>query len=567
MHDRHARALQHRGGDAGPEAAAAADPHPRVGAGMLGGPRPRHDLVEPAGELVQRHELGSLDMAIDPLGAPPGVDVDPVRVGVARGLEPGEVGALGGDQVGRVRHPVGRGTGRMCLRPVDADADQLALELLHLLRRLAQERHRRPPRDDPAEVGHRVAVRRERQRAAQVALGEQRPGSQVDDPLAGVDATAQLGSLGAPGQRQVDRPGSCLVGRPHVGVVGRERVQPVDQLLDEHVLAGLQRRVGRRLVRDGRRGPDGVRRRAERSEPVGGVDLGLAMDLGHDLAHRVPLGVRQALGGVRPDQVRAADAAVEHRPACEHPGIDPVDGHRVRDVVRRVSGRVQDAPGHRAGLEGGAVADLRGAEPVVVPARHQVLRAQLIGQHQPARDVVVVHVGLHDVRQGPCVLLQDGHHAVDVALRVDHDRLVVERDDVRAVTEVVGVQRDHGGPASGHPRTALDRLAGHDPRARAAQDVHRLPAVAGQPVARRHRPVARLADDEQLLVGRQLVQAHRDQRQGDVEGAGDVACHVLVHLAHVDEGQLPLGHPPLQLVGRDLVDHRGSSRGRSGGVA
>ena len=61
---------------------------------------------------------------------------------------------------------------------------------------LAEQRDRGAPGDEPAEVGREAAVEPEVERAGGVPGGERGAVAQVDDPLAGLDAAAQLGGVG-----------------------------------------------------------------------------------------------------------------------------------------------------------------------------------------------------------------------------------------------------------------------------------------------------------------------------------------------------------------------------------
>ena len=221
-------------------------------------------------------------------------------------------------------------------------------------------------------------------------------------------------------------------------VVGREGIQAGQQLVHELLLAEQGCRVGGRLVADRRLESDGGGGAAEGTEAVGGHDCCLCVHAVDQLADRVPLRVGQALGGVRSDQVGAADAAEEQRAACEHGAVLAVGRHGVGHVVRGVARGVHDAPRHRAGLEGVAVAHLCGGELVVVPDRDHVGGTEFFGEHEPAGHVVVVHVGLHHVGDGPVAIGEDGVHTVDVALGVHHDGGALVADDVGAVAQVRG---------------------------------------------------------------------------------------------------------------------------------
>ena len=95
---------------------------------------------------------------------------------------------------------------------------------------LAEQGQRGAPRDQPAQVGGEAAVEPEVQRAGHVPGGERGAVPQVDHPLAGLDATPQLGRVRAAGCGQVRGAGAGGVGRAHVRVVGGVGVQPGQQL-------------------------------------------------------------------------------------------------------------------------------------------------------------------------------------------------------------------------------------------------------------------------------------------------------------------------------------------------
>ena len=135
--------------------------------------------------------------------------------------------------------------------PVDADPDELALRLRDLLGGLAEQGDRGAPGDQPAEVRREAAVEPEVERAGCVAGRERGPAAQVDDPLAGLDATAQLGGVGDRRQGEVGLGGAGGVGRTHVGVVGRPRAEAGQQLLDVRLLVLGEDRVGLLLAADG----------------------------------------------------------------------------------------------------------------------------------------------------------------------------------------------------------------------------------------------------------------------------------------------------------------------------
>ena len=106
-----------------------------------------------------------------------------------------------GEGAGRERRelpvgPVLGAAGGLGGRAVDADPDQLALGLGDVLGGLAEQGDRGAPGDQPAQVGRERAVEAEVEGAGCVAGGERGAVAQVDDPLAGLDAPAQLAGVG-----------------------------------------------------------------------------------------------------------------------------------------------------------------------------------------------------------------------------------------------------------------------------------------------------------------------------------------------------------------------------------
>ena len=90
----------------------------------------------------------------------------------------------------------------------------------------------------------------------------------------------------------------------------------------------------------------------------------------------------------------------------------------------------------RAGLDLGLVADPVRGEVDVHARGDDVLRTEHAGELEATAHVVVVEVRLEHVRDGPAAGVEDRLDAVDVALRVDHERRAVAADDVAAVTQV-----------------------------------------------------------------------------------------------------------------------------------
>ena len=115
-------------------------------------------------------------------------------------------------------------------------------------RRLAQQRQRRPPRDQPAEVGRQAAVEAEAERPGQVPGGEGPACAQVHHPFARSDAPLQFAGVRAVRRAQLRAGRAGRVRRAHVRVVGGVGVQPGQQLA--HVpLQALDDLLARCLVR------------------------------------------------------------------------------------------------------------------------------------------------------------------------------------------------------------------------------------------------------------------------------------------------------------------------------
>ena len=167
--------------------------------------------------------------------------------------------------------PVLGAAGGLGGRAVDADPDQLALGLGDVLGGLAEQRHRGAPGDQPAQVGRERAVEAEVEGAGGVAGGERGAVAQVDDPLAGLDAPAELARRRprAGGEVRLGRPGG--VGRRHVGVVGGAGAETVEELADVGLLVLGQDRVGLLLLHRSstRSRRTGWRRRTSRTRGSG----------------------------------------------------------------------------------------------------------------------------------------------------------------------------------------------------------------------------------------------------------------------------------------------------------
>jgi hypothetical protein len=321
-------------------------------------------------------------------------------------------------------------------RPVDADPGQFPLGPGHLLAGLAEQRHRRPPGQDPAQVRGEAAVHRKADRARHVPGAERDAVAQVDDPFPGLDRAPDLVRARRPRRGQVGaaRPGP--VGRAHPGVVRRVDVEAGQQRLDVGLLVQGQRGVALLFLPDrGRRGLR-LRGRAEAAEAVRREDLRGVRQLTGQPPRRGVLRPGQRRSARRAEQVRAAGRAEQQRSPGEHPGHLAAGLQHVGQVVERVPGGGQrPQPQHRADLHDVAVADRLAAEAHRVGRAHQIGRAGLGGQGQAAADVVVVYMRLGDMGDPHATAPGERGDAVDVPLRVDHDRHAAVVGQVAAVAE------------------------------------------------------------------------------------------------------------------------------------
>ena len=234
-------------------------------------------------------------------------------------------------------------------------------------------------------------------------------------------------------------------------VVRGEDVESGEDAIDELLLLLGQRGVDGALVADGGGQPLRLGGRAEGAEPVGGIDRGVVAEVVGELVRGVPLVVGLLDREVGRDQVGTADAAVEQRAAGEDEGgrIAAADG--VRHVMRGVARRVEHLHGQIPHVEGVAVVDRRRLEPELDTAGDDVRRAVLAGELEAAGDVVVVDVGLRDMRHGQPVLGEQVLHAVDIALGIDDQRRLPIVDDVAAIPQPGGIEdEDVRGSGAGH---------------------------------------------------------------------------------------------------------------------
>ena len=151
----------------------------------------RH-LGEPPGQLVD----GDVDRTLDPGGLVLVGAADVENDDLAMMTDLREVGERGS----RERHPAGADDSRSpALRWRAAAGRSIPIRTSSRCAWATssavspQQGHRGAPVDEPADVGRERAVETEVQRAGRVAGRERGAVAQIDDPLAGLDPTAQLG--------------------------------------------------------------------------------------------------------------------------------------------------------------------------------------------------------------------------------------------------------------------------------------------------------------------------------------------------------------------------------------
>jgi len=165
------------------------------------------------------------------------------------------------------------------------------------------------------------------------------------------------------------------------------------------------------------------------------------------LARRGVLRADEVAGVLRPEQVRAAGRPVQQRAAGEdcHLFAGAGVGEHVGQVSERVARRGDRGDPHpRPDLDGFAVAHRGPLEGHLVLGVDQIRGAGAPGEGEAAGDVVVMDVGLEDVRQPQAILGEQGQDAVDVPLRVHHEGNLAVMHEVTAVAQRGRLQRDYG---------------------------------------------------------------------------------------------------------------------------
>jgi hypothetical protein len=92
----------------------------------------------------------------------------------------------------------------------------------------------------------------------------------------------------------------------------------------------------------------------------------------------------------------------------------------------------------RSGVDDVAVVDRAPTVVDVITGGYRVVGADGAGEFESSGHVVVVQVGFQHVSDADLVLVGEGEHAVDVALRIDDHGDAVVGDQIAAVTESGG---------------------------------------------------------------------------------------------------------------------------------
>ena len=146
------------------------------------------------------------------------------------------------------------------------------------------------------------------------------------------------------------------------------------------------------------------------------------------------------------------------RPTLPNSSDPPVNADRgapvvdeVRDVVEGVPWRRDRLHAQVSGDELIPVVDVAPLKREPLAVGEEVVRAPSSGEVEPARDIVVVDVGLGHERAAEPVGREQSLDAIEVALRIDDDRGRTVVGDVAAVPELGGLDDfdvDHEAPSS-----------------------------------------------------------------------------------------------------------------------
>ena len=179
---------------------------------------------------------------------------------------------------------------------------------------------------------------------------------------------------------------------------------------------------------------------------MGGEDGRLVTEFARKPVCRMPLVMCLLDGQIWGDKIGTTNAAIQQATTGEDDGVIP-DARGVGHGIGRVARRMNDLDSNIPDHEVISVVDLGRRECDIESGGHDVLRAMLASKFETTRDVVVVEVRLHHMRDAQPVLGNEVFDSVDVALWVHDEGCAPIMDDVTAVTESGGVERDDMGYA------------------------------------------------------------------------------------------------------------------------
>ncbi len=230
---------------------------------------------------------------------------------------------------------------------VEADAQQLPQRFFGVARIVDDEKQLAAGRHDPAGPVADARAERQAQRSTDVARAERFSAAQVEDERAGVDERRHLAGVERRRRRHPVRQRQHRRALPidllHPREVRRRVRQVAENGGDESVaLAQLQERIVSPLAADGR-----VRRladagAAERAGAVARVHLDVIVELEQDVEERGEQLAGEGSHLIFAEQIRPPDRTNEERVAGQDPNRRAGFAHDDRNVLRRVSRRVQE---------------------------------------------------------------------------------------------------------------------------------------------------------------------------------------------------------------------------------
>jgi hypothetical protein len=385
--------------------------------------RAGRQLARAPGDFTDRHVDRPFDVPVLPFRRRPHVDHLDRRPAGDGGvqLRGGDLFHFGGGQSGA--DPRIEPARNRSFDAIEADAQQLERGLLRVSRLFGQQDQRHVRRDDPAGPVADLRTVSNVERTVGMSRGKGRCLAQIQD-LRAVGGQCRGGggtkrrnlSSGIderrPGRVDALHPREIRRGSRNVGEHGaNERI----------AVAVLQHRVLRPLARDRGRGLLADAGPAQRSRAVAGMHLDPIVER-HHASQRVEQIVGELPRLRLAEQIGAADAADEQQIAGEQPRRVAAVFREHCDVLRRVTGRVQERQRQVADRERLAI-------------RHFVMRKleagarsgddpdAALGELARAGDEVGVDVRLDRRDDGRTGLLRGGRVDRDVAPRIDHDRL------------------------------------------------------------------------------------------------------------------------------------------------